>query len=1079
MKQSQEPRKKNVDVVDLTQDSDSDDVGHHSPQLSGGHAISRVAMHSRRPSTVGLLGAAWTREDRLAHHVLAKTPSVGLTEKVAQKSVAPTALTNGSVLASTPNQQARLDHWLHAAALKPPMDSATPMQLSHSQDSENARSSGRKRKPNLRYIRETLNGLSPASRALPGLPNGASEVLERANQSSNDSNARRISEIHSRILSARRQGSPTPMRSGPPRTPMRLSNGGRLKRGLTAEPGCLSGLRGQVDLHRPTKRVLSPTEMTALLEKYLAEIAEGNTYFVTGMLLNDHMRSGRSTIKCGRYYCAPTEHTEAESPIKDMRAIQFPSMPKGLYDGAKYGKLNAVIWKNHNSKAIEGRMTVPLTKHTSAIIPVPKYNSYTSLRRNVLAEDDDKLKYFPYFGDDINDEGALQELYSDWTKKLPTVHQRTELAATLADTADKFMDETGLSYYDALHYLIGNIEVVSPQAISREEKEEARRERKVAALYQDFELEPAKQKLYLDSIPPLTPAGLAIAPAVCKIWKDITTISLWDVIKNGKGEYSEKQGQKPPKISDQDEASAYYSVGTVHSLKCLACFTHECPAHHHVFGYLGVDNEENPIHPLIDNSTNPFRNDEACSNLCFLKGEVSLDPARKPWSIDQLALLKSSLKIWGNFERAGCLMALVIDRPCAEIHMMISSEKASSLEAAPMGIPETSSVDSGTQPPKETVTGEKRKRPVKLLDRDDIGNTSLHAERTNFEPCNHTGSCNERRCDCVENEVVCEKTCRCPPECPRRWRGCSCSKGGAKVCSSDKCECLKMSRECDPDLCGTCGAIEILDPVNRHNDELCLRKCANVSLQRDRPKRTLVGASKLAGYGLFMGEPTKAGEFLGEYKGELISNDEAERRGVVYDVRGFSYLFNVNEDHVIDANRGGNKFRFVNHSKLGENCYPRVVFANGVHRIGMYAKRDLVAGEELYFNYNYGGKSLKFVQKEIDAPSAPQTVRPRSNKTGGGSGRPGGSKKNGKKGGPRPGAGRKPSSNKPPSEDVEGSDTGGGRNTASDVYEFDTNGGKSDPNVTSLDDAYAEFHSMILPRGPPARTIQQPSLAGR
>src|SRR5579862_7439031 len=191
--------------------------------------------------------------------------------------------------------------------------------------------------------------------------------------------------------------------------------------------------------------------------------------------------------------------------------------------------------------------------------------------------------------------------------------------------------------------------------------------------------------------------------------------------------------------------------------------------------------------------------------------------------------------------------------------MKISEEKVSSLEAASTTVRETSSIDDRTQPPtKEAVTGEKRKRPARLLDRDDIGNTSSHAERTNFEPCNHTKSCNERRCDCVENEVVCEKTCRCPLDCPRRWRGCSCSKSGAKVCSSDKCECFKMNRECDPDLCGTCGAIEILDPVNRYDDELCLRKCTNVALQRDRPKRTLIGASKLAGYGLFMGEPAKA-----------------------------------------------------------------------------------------------------------------------------------------------------------------------------------------------------------------------------
>jgi hypothetical protein len=193
---------------------------------------------------------------------------------------------------------------------------------------------------------------------------------------------------------------------------------------------------------------------------------------------------------------------------------------------------------------------------------------------------------------------------------------------------------------------------------------------------------------------------------------------------------------------------------------------------------------------------------------------------------------------------------------------------------------------------KETTTiGEKRKRSTKLVDRDDIGQTAT-ADRPNFRPCNHLGPCVS--CECVDNKVVCEKTCRCPRNCARRWRGCSCSKVGARVCGTNSCECYKMNRECDPDLCGACGAPEILDPINRYNDEVAFRACVNVGLQRNRPRRTLLGESNISGYGLFIGENVKTNEFLGEYKGELISNDEAERRGVVYDARKTSYLFNIN-----------------------------------------------------------------------------------------------------------------------------------------------------------------------------------------
>jgi SET domain-containing protein len=71
--------------------------------------------------------------------------------------------------------------------------------------------------------------------------------------------------------------------------------------------------------------------------------------------------------------------------------------------------------------------------------------------------------------------------------------------------------------------------------------------------------------------------------------------------------------------------------------------------------------------------------------------------------------------------------------------------------------------------------------------------------------------------------------------------------------------------------------------------------CANVCIQREMPKRTLIGKSGIAGWGLFMGEKIKAGQFLGEYKGEIISNEESERRGLLYDKKGVSFLFTLNK----------------------------------------------------------------------------------------------------------------------------------------------------------------------------------------
>ena len=77
-------------------------------------------------------------------------------------------------------------------------------------------------------------------------------------------------------------------------------------------------------------------------------------------------------------------------------------------------------------------------------------------------------------------------------------------------------------------------------------------------------------------------------------------------------------------------------------------------------------------------------------------------------------------------------------------------------------------------------------------------------------------------------------------------------------------------------------------------------KCINVYIQRGVPSRTLLGHSKLlasgnlSGWGLYSGQPLRKGDYIGEYVGEVVTSEEGERRGVVYDKRNMSYLFDLN-----------------------------------------------------------------------------------------------------------------------------------------------------------------------------------------
>ncbi|KAJ3695471.1 hypothetical protein LUZ60_000848 [Juncus effusus] len=217
-----------------------------------------------------------------------------------------------------------------------------------------------------------------------------------------------------------------------------------------------------------------------------------------------------------------------------------------------------------------------------------------------------------------------------------------------------------------------------------------------------------------------------------------------------------------------------------------------------------------------------------------------------------------------------------------------------------------------------------------------------------YNPCGCQSACG-KLCPCHLNGTCCEKYCGCAKICKNRFRGCHCAKS---QCRSRQCPCFAADRECDPDVCRNCwvGCGDgTLGGPNQRGDNY---ECRNMKLLLKQQQRVLLGRSDVSGWGAFLKNSVGKHEYLGEYTGELISHREADKRGKIYDRENSSFLFNLNDQFVLDAYRMGDKLKFANHSP-DPNCYAKVIMVAGDHRVGIFAKERISAGEELFYDYRY------------------------------------------------------------------------------------------------------------------------------
>lgn len=164
---------------------------------------------------------------------------------------------------------------------------------------------------------------------------------------------------------------------------------------------------------------------------------------------------------------------------------------------------------------------------------------------------------------------------------------------------------------------------------------------------------------------------------------------------------------------------------------------------------------------------------------------------------------------------------------------------------------------------------------------------------------------------------------------------CECTP--ARGACTDEAGCLNRLTqvECLPDMC-RCGKL-----------------CENQRFQQHKYAQVDIVQTEKKGFGLRAQAPLARDDFVYEYIGEVINHDTFLRRMAQYKTEHIEhfYFMMLQRDEYIDATKRGARSRFINHS-CQPNCYVSKWHVGQHVRMGIFAKRTILAGEELTFNYN-------------------------------------------------------------------------------------------------------------------------------
>ncbi|XP_041930274.1 uncharacterized protein LOC121694270 isoform X5 [Alosa sapidissima] len=128
--------------------------------------------------------------------------------------------------------------------------------------------------------------------------------------------------------------------------------------------------------------------------------------------------------------------------------------------------------------------------------------------------------------------------------------------------------------------------------------------------------------------------------------------------------------------------------------------------------------------------------------------------------------------------------------------------------------------------------------------------------------------------------------------------------------------------------------------------------------------------NSVKGRGVFAKSHFEKGNFVVEYRGQLIKSEESQRRRRVYHSQCAVFLFDFYWQErlwCIDAaQEDGSLGRLVNDENIRPNCKMKKLIVEGKPHLCLFALRNIIPGEEI--TYNYGGTDWPWRNKIEEEP---------------------------------------------------------------------------------------------------------------